>query len=150
LRSLRYLPFLSICFLLASCSEKPKVAADPTKEPWYAETTQKLTAMMRDANALYKDGKADDAAALIEQGKPLQDKLVAVQKPTLEATLAAADLDDLYGRMLLANRHYAWARLLFQKNYARFRHLDPQTPETSLRLKAAEDYMDECDKHLTE
>jgi hypothetical protein len=60
----------------------------------------------------------------------------------------ASDLDDLYGRMLLANRHYGGARLLFQKNLARWKHWQPQTPETARRLKQAESAIAECDRHL--
>ena len=75
-------------------------------------------------------------------------RLLSVPRPTLEATEAASDLDDLYGRMLLANRHYGWARLQFQKNLARWRHWQPETSETVRRLEKAKAAIAECDRHL--
>jgi hypothetical protein len=75
-------------------------------------------------------------------------RLLSVQRPTLDAAEAASDLDDLYGRMLLANRHYGWARLQFQKNVARWKHWMPQTKETARRLKQAESAIAECDRRL--
>jgi hypothetical protein len=50
--------------------------------------------------------------------------------------------------MLLANRHYGWARLQFQKNVARWKHWMPQTKETARRLKQAESAIAECDRRL--
>ena len=41
-----------------------------------------------------------------------------------------SDLDQLYGQMLLANRNYGWARLVFQKNRARWKTWKPATSET--------------------
>lgn len=60
----------------------------------------------------------------------------------------ASDLDELYGRMVFSNRNYGWARLLFQKNAARWKHWTPQTPDTIRRLKEAESEIEDCDKHL--
>jgi hypothetical protein len=68
----------------------------------------------------------------------------------LEAAIAASDQDDLYGRMLLSNRHYGWARLLFQKILSRWKHWQPQTPETARLLKQAESAIAECDRHILE
>ena len=64
--------------------------------------------------------------------------------------VAASDLDRLYGRMLFTNRRYGWARLLYQKNLARWKHWEPKTPETERRLKEAESDIEDCDKHLEE
>jgi hypothetical protein len=61
---------------------------------------------------------------------------------------AASDLDDLYGRMLLANRHYGPARLMFQKNVARWTHWRPQTDDSMARRKIAEAAVAECDRHI--
>jgi hypothetical protein len=63
---------------------------------------------------------------------------------------AVADLDELYGRMLLSNRNYGWARLQFQKNLARWKNWQPQTPETARRLKLAASQIDECDRRLAQ
>ena len=104
--------------------------------------------MNREANTAFAAGKSDQAAKLIEQGQPLVTRLLAVPNPTLEAAVAASDQDDLYGRMLLSNRHYGWARLLFQKNLSRWKHWQPQTADTERRFKEAQALIDECDRHI--
>ena len=69
--------------------------------------------------------------------------------PTLEATIAAADLDALYARMLFANRHYEWAQFLYQKNVARWKYRKPPTPDTERRQKEAEAQVEECVKAMS-
>lgn len=146
---MRLLLILAAAFL-ASCQQAPAPPRDATKEPWYHETTQQLSAMNREADSAFAAGNADQAAKLIEKAQPLVARLLDVPNPTLEAAVAASDLDDLYGRMLLSNRHYGWARLLFQKNLSRWKHWQPQTPETARLLKQAESAIAECDRHILE
>ena len=146
---MRLLVILAAAFL-ASCEQTPLPPRDATKEPWYRDAVEQLTAMNREADSAFAAGKSDEAAALIEKGQPLVARLLAVPNPTLEAALAASDVDDLYGRMLLSNRHYGWARLLFQKNLSRWKHWQPQTPETARRLQQAESAIAECDRHILE
>jgi len=146
---MRLLLILAAAFL-ASCEQAPAPPRDATKEPWYRETVEQLTAMNREANSAFATGKSDQASALIEKGQPLVARLLAVPNPTLEAAVGASDLDDLYGRMLLSNRHYGWARLLFQKNLSRWKHWQPQTAETARLLKQAESAIAECDRHILE
>jgi hypothetical protein len=133
---------------LASCGGGPPSTRDPAQEPWYRQTTDQLVAANQQAEAYFKNGKRDDAATVIQKSEPLAAKLLSVSKPTLEAVEAASDLDDLYGRMLLSNRHYGWARLLFQKNLNRWKHWQPQTEETARRYKLAAAQIAECDKHI--
>jgi len=146
---MRLLVILAAAFL-ASCEHPPAPPRDATKEPWYRDAVEQLTAMNREADSAFAAGKSDQAAALIEKGQPLVARLLAVPNPTFEAAVAASDQDDLYGRMLLSNRHYGWARLLFQKNLSRWKHWQPQTPETARRLKQAESAIAECDRHIVE
>ena len=146
---MRLLLVLAAAFL-ASCEQAPAPPRDATKEPWYRDTVEQLTAMNREADSAFASGKSDQAAALIEKGQPLVARLLAVPNPTLEAAVAASDQDDLYGRMLLSNRHYGWARLLFQKNLSRWKHWQPQTPETARLLKQAESAIAGCDRHILE
>jgi hypothetical protein len=134
--------------VLADCSSGPSPERNATREPWYGQTIVQLASIDRQAENAFKAGKSDQAAALIQQGQPLMDRLLAVPKPTLEAVEAASDLDDLYGRMLLSNRHYGWARMFFQKNVARWKHWTPQTPGTESRLKQANSAIEECDRHI--
>ena len=93
---------------------------------------------------------SDRAAAIITDSQPVLNRLLSVPRPTLEAMEAVSDSDDLYGRMLLANRHYGWARLAFQKNVTRWTAWRPQTPETARRLKLASAGLAECDRRLQE
>ena len=146
---------LALIALLTSCgspwSAPPEQAQrDPTTEAWYGQTVSKLATIDREAKDLFQKGKGDDAAALIEKGEPLSTRLLAVQKPTLAATQAASDLDQLYGQMLFSNRNYGWARLMFQKNVARWKNWKPQTEDTTARLKLAQTAIAECDRKMTE
>lgn len=142
---------LIAALLLTACSQPPaapRPAPDETKLPWYGKSVDELAALDRDASQAFAAGNRDQAAALIEKGEPMMNRLLAVPRPTLAATEAASDLDELYGRMLLTNRHYGWARLQFQKNLARWKHWQPQTPETARRLALAQSQIAECDTHL--
>jgi hypothetical protein len=146
---MRPLVILAVAFL-ASCEPASGPARDVTKEPWYRDSVEQLSTMNREADSAFAAGKSDEAAALIQKGQPLVARLLAVPNPTLEAAIAASRVDDLYGRMLLSNRHYGWARLLFQKNLSRWKHWQPQTPETARLLKQAESAIAECDRHIEE
>jgi hypothetical protein len=138
--------------LLSSCAPAPKPAdppkPDPTAEPWYAPTVEQLAGMAREAETAFKAGRTADAAKLVTDGQPLINRLLAAPRPTRAAMEAAADLDDLYGRMLMADKRYGWARLQFQKNETRWKHWQPKTPESERRLKLARDQIAECDRRL--
>jgi len=142
--------------LLAACAPAPRPVErptaestpDPTTEDWYGRAVEQLASMNRQAEGLLRSGKADRAAALITKSQDLLNRLLSVPRPTLEAMEAVSDSDDLYGRMLLANRHFGWARLAFQKNVTRWKAWKPQTAETARRLKLAVAALAECDRHL--
>lgn len=139
--------------MLAGCTDPARqIERDPTREAWYAETTQQLSDLAKQAIAAHKNHNDNEAANFIQQGEPLVNKVLMVNRPTIEAMQAASDLDDLYGQMLLGNRHYGWARLLFQKNLARWKNWTPndaaQESERTNRLKLATNAIAECDKHL--
>jgi hypothetical protein len=141
--------------LLVSCgpSRQPEAKPappDPTREAWYGETVQQLSKLNAEAEQLFRRGKQDEAAALIREAEPLSKRLLGVPRPTLEAVVAASDLDDLYGRMLLSNRHYGWARMQFQKNVARWKNWRPVSEESAKRLAAAEAAVAECDRRLSQ
>src|SRR4051812_21936750 len=140
---------------LASCSSTtgptpPAAQATASTEPWYGETLEQLKSLSRDAETLVRKGEADKAAEVITKGQPLITRLLSVRQPTVAALEAASDLDELYGQMLLSNRHYGWARLQFQKNLARWKYQQPQTAEASRRIKLAQAGIAECDRHLGE
>ena len=147
---MKFLAACALLFLLGSCGGGAPSTRDPSQEAWYKQSTKQLAAAASRADADFKSGKADDASAIIQQSEPIATRLMSVPKPTLEATEAASDLDDLYGRMLLSNRHWGWARLLFQKNLNRWKHWQPQTDEVVRRYKLAVSEIIECDKHIDE
>lgn len=135
--------------LLVGCASRADSSKrGATSDAWYGSTVSQLAEIDRSAEELFRLGRSDEAAALIQKGQPLMNRLLSVPRPTLEATEAASDLDELYGRMLLANRHYGWARLLFQKNLSRWTNWRPTTPETDRRFRRAADEIAECDRHL--
>jgi hypothetical protein len=105
--------------------------------------------MNRNATELIAKGKPDAASDLIVKGEELSKRLMSVRDPTLEATVAASDVDELYAKMLLSNHNYGWARLLFQKNVSRWKYRKPTTPETEARLKQAQTEIEECDRHIS-
>jgi hypothetical protein len=136
--------------LLTGCASAPPPGPGAAEPAWYQQTVDQLAELNRSAERFFQDGKPDQAAAAIEKGQPLVSRLLNVPKPSLSAVEAASDLDDLYGRMLLSNRHYAWAITLFEKNRARWKNWTPQTPETARRLKQAETAIEECDRRMAE
>jgi hypothetical protein len=147
------LPVLAIA-VLAACAPAPPPAEQPkpdlTAAAWYAPTIEQLTALDREAEGLMRRGRFDEAAAAITKGQPLAARLLEAAHPTLTAMEAASDLDDLYGRMLLHNRQFGWARSTFQKNVVRWKYWKPETPETAQRLKTALAAVAECDRRLAE
>jgi hypothetical protein len=138
---------------LAACAPPPPRPAempkpDPAAEAWYAPAVEHLAKMARDAEALLKQGHAEDAARIITESQPLLNRVIAVPRPTLAAMEAASGLDDLYGRMLMNDHRYGWARLQFQKNAIRWKHWRPRTDDADHRLKLAESQIAECDRKL--
>jgi hypothetical protein len=142
--------FVIAALVLTNCGPDtaPAPPRDVTTEAWYGKALAQLTGMNSDAEAFLKSGKPDDASALIERGEPIASQLLGVPRPTLAAMEAASDLDDLYGRMLLSNRHYEWAQFQFQKNRARWKYWKPQTEETARRLQQADAAIAECDRGM--
>lgn len=143
---------LLLLTILTGCSQPPaavpQTKQNASQQPWYGEAVEKLKTLARDAESALGSGKADQAAALITEGQPISTRLLAVEKPTLAALEAASDLDDLYGRMLLSNKHYGWARLVFQRNVARWKNWKPETPETIRRRTHAEEAIAQCDREM--
>ena len=127
-------------------AQAPKV--DPTTEGWYAQSTERLTNMDRAAEKLFEAGRSGEAAAIVTSAQSLQTRLLAAPRPTLAAMEAIADLDRIYGRMLVSNGYFGSARLLFQKNVTRWKTWKPQTSETERRLQDANSDIAECDRHM--
>jgi len=126
--------------------EKPK--PDPVTEEWYGAAVAQLAALNREAAKLYSAGKLDDAGTLVSQGQAIEQRLLAAPRPTLAAMEASSDLDDLYGRILMANHNVGWARLVFQKNLVRWNNWKPPSPDTERRRKQAVAAIAECDRKL--
>jgi hypothetical protein len=114
-----------------------KAPIDPAADPAYSKSVQQLVSMYREAASLYERDKLDAAGDILTKAQPIIERLIGVPRPTREAMEAASDLDQLYGRMLVDNHHFGWARMLFQKNQARWKNWTPQTEETARRYKLA-------------
>ncbi len=142
---MRWIPLIAV--VLSACSTAPK-QQDPTTSATYRKDVQELAQLAHQADDAFKAGKSDDAAALIEKAQPVMKRVLEVPRPTLDAALAASDIDDLYGRMLFSNHHYGWAQMMFQKNLSRWKHWDPPNEETARRLKQAESEIAECTKKM--
>jgi len=143
------LTIVAAAFLAGCGSSGPDSSPrDATSDPAYRQAAEQLAALNREAETDFANGKSDDAAALIEKGKPLETKLLSVSHPTLAAVEALSDRDQLYGKMLFSNRHYGWARLMFQKNLARWKYWQPHTADTERRFKEAQVAIDDCDRHI--
>jgi hypothetical protein len=139
------------CLILTACGPSAPhapVSADPTADPSYARTIGELKEINRAARESFGKGQADLAAHMIQTGEPLSKRLMSVPRPTLGATEAASDLDQLYGDMLLSNRNYGWARMFYQKNLARWKYWRPETPESARLMKQAEDSIARCDSGI--
>ncbi|MEO8659944.1 MAG: hypothetical protein ABI693_15850 [Bryobacteraceae bacterium] len=134
--------------LLTACSE-PKTGsapkADVTTEGWYAETVTRLQEGNRQAEEALRRGDRDGAGKLIVENEKAGQRLLEAPHPTLAATLAVSDTDNLHARMLLTNKHYGWARLILQKDAARWQHWTPSSEESQRRLAAAQKGMAEVD-----
>jgi hypothetical protein len=143
---------LPAALVVSACSEsaptRTAAPADPTTDAWYAQTVAELSGMNHNATELIGKGKPDAAADLIVKGEELSKRLMSVRDPTFAATAAASDVDELYGKMLLSNHNYGWARLLFQKNVSRWKYRKPATPDTEARLKQAQQEIEECDRRM--
>jgi hypothetical protein len=122
--------------------------ADPAGESWYGETAERLGKMNRVAEQLFESGRAQEAAAIVTSGQSLQTRLLTAPRPTLAAMEAIADLDQIYGRMLVSNGYYGSARLQFQKNITRWKTWKQPSPETDRRLREAQAGIAECDRHM--
>jgi hypothetical protein len=77
-----------------------------------------------------------------------QTRLLAAPQPALGAMEAVSDLDDLYAHVLLSDHQDGWARMLFQKNLARWKNWKPQSNDTIRQLRQAEAGIAECDRRL--
>ncbi len=117
-------------------------------EEWYGKAVAELAGLNRAAEKLYAAGKLDDAGTLVGKGQATEQRLLAAPRPTLAAMEASSDLDDLYGRILMANHNVGWARLVFQKNLVRWNNWKPSSQDTERRRKRAVAAIAECDRKL--
>jgi hypothetical protein len=139
-----------LCWSCGSTAPPPTPAAqtDPTADSQYGRSVDQLAAMVQQAERLFQAGQNDDASGVIQRAQGLQARVLAAPRPTLAAMEAASDLDDLYGRMMMANKQYGWARDFFQKNAVRWKSWKPPTPETEKRRADALAKVRECEAKM--
>jgi hypothetical protein len=143
--------FLLIPFalsLVACGPPEPKPKADPLKSVSYTKALEKLQELNKGAREDLAAERSKDAADKVNEGQPAAAKLLSVSEPPLEAMLAVSDRDQLYAEMLMANRHWGFARQMMATEATRWKNWKPETDETRRRLKIAQDRIAECDKNL--
>ncbi|MBC7925122.1 MAG: hypothetical protein H7039_05645 [Bryobacteraceae bacterium] len=145
--------YLTACVLAVACcgtAPDPEVPlkTDPTATPEYKDAIQELTTRCESAETLVKARKWEAASDLLQGNQPLVSLLLSVPYPAVAAAEAVSDHEDLYGRMLLRNKHYGDARFLFQKTMVRWLSWKPETEETRRRLAKAQAWILECDRNL--
>jgi hypothetical protein len=148
----RLILVIAVAVVTACTSSTPPVKPprpDPTKEASYRDAVEQLTVLNRELETAVRKRRSKQAAEMITKAQPIANLLLAAPRPTLAATQAASDFDDLYGRQLLANRQYGYARFQFQRNLARWKNWRPQTEDTDRRRKIAEAGIAECDRLLS-
>lgn len=138
---------LSACAPPAPQVEQPE--PDAAVQAAYVDAVSELTRINREVEDLMRRGRREEAAQAITRGQPLQARLLDAPHPPLAAMQAISGLDDAYARVLLAKGHDGWARMLFQKNVARWKRWEPKTPEVARRLRQAEQGIAECDRRLS-
>jgi hypothetical protein len=139
--------------LLAGCAPPPPKASmqpkpDPAQEAGYRQAVEQLAALNRSGEESFQRRRFQQAASAIGEGLPLQARLLTAPRPPLAAMEAVSDLDDLYARMLLHDGREGWARMVYQKNVARWRSWKPQDAGTARRLKQAQAGIAECDRRI--
>jgi hypothetical protein len=149
----RRLPAIA-AILLCGCASSPpppavtKALPDPVSEEWYGRAVRDLTALNEETARSFRAGRADAAGETVSKGQPLAKRLLEVPRPSLAAMEAASDLDDAYGRILLAKHNAGWARMVFQKNVVRWTAWKPQTEESARRRKEAAAKVAECERAI--
>jgi hypothetical protein len=138
----------AFCWSCGSAPPPVEAPKDPTADAGYGKTVEQLQALTAQAEELVKAGRTDEASAVVQRAQGLQARLLAAPRPTLPAMEAATDLDDLYGRMMIANKQYGWARDFFQKNAVRWKAWKPATEDTEKRRKVALERVAECEKEM--
>jgi hypothetical protein len=138
----------ALCWSCGSAPAPVEAPKDPTADTGYGKNVEQLKSLTAQAEELFKGGRSDDASVVVQRAQALEARLLAAPRPTLPAMEASSDLDDLYGRMMLANRQYGWARDFFQKNAVRWKAWKPATEETEKRRKDALARVAECEKQM--
>lgn len=137
--------------LTAMCGCAPAPAPEQRPSPLvedvrYKQAEERVRRMNREAEKYLDAGHLAKASAAINDAEPYARILLAPTRPPLAAVEAVSDFDHLYGRSFLVSRNYVWARMMFQKNYARWKNWQPQTEETARRLAQAKAAIAECDR----
>lgn len=142
--------FVVLAAIGLSCAPPPPPAPkpDPTREAAYGEAVEKLRELNRNALAALGKGARDDAGRYVQEGEPASKLLLSAPEPTLAAMEAVSDRDQIYAGMLMANRHWSFARQLLVKNQLRWKYWKPRTQYTEQRQREAERGIAECDKRL--
>jgi hypothetical protein len=118
--------------VMVSCAAPPpppaqKAAVDPGDGEWYAPAITELAGLNRESGVAIAGAASPTMRRENHEGAGVVGAAAVGCAPPLEAMEAAADNENLYAGMLLANKNFGWARLSYQKNVSRWKNWRPQT-----------------------
>lgn len=138
--------------VLAGCESRP----DPKQQagPQIDRSAQRaklaeLEGANRQAWEHFRKHERTAAGDIVGRTDALSNNLIGGDPaPSIEIMRAVSDHDELYGRLLMANRHWGHARHIIAKIENRWRLWQPQDDESRKRRQAAIELMRECDRNL--
>lgn len=138
--------------LLASCGgDRPpaKPAAPALDRVRQRAQLAELESANRAAWDHYRQGNRTAAGDIVGRTDALSIGLMGGDpRPSIEIMRAVSDHDELYGRLLMANRHWGHARHILAKIENRWRLWQPQDDESRKRRADALVLMRECEQRM--
>jgi tetratricopeptide (TPR) repeat protein len=123
-----------------------EVTPDPPRS--LRERAAWASAWIQKGREAFAQGRRDEAAGIVTRTQAVTRELLQLPRPPIVALHAATEADLLYGDMLRANRHWADARFLYQKNVNRWKSWSPASGYSKQRVDQALAAVAECDRHF--
>lgn len=142
----------ALALLLASCgspARPPQAAAPKIDRAAQRARLAELENANRAARELFDKGDRTAAGDIVGRTDAMAIALIGGDpSPSIEILRAVSDHDELYGRLLMANRHWGHARHILAKIENRWRLWQPQDDESRQRRAGALALMLECEKRM--
>lgn len=142
----------ALALLLAACgspARAPQAAAPKIDRAAQRARLAELENANRAARELFDKGDRAAAGEIVGRTEAMAIALIGGDpSPSIEIMRAVSDHDELYGRLLMANRHWGHARHILAKIENRWRLWQPQDDESRKRRSGAITLMRECEQHM--